>query len=135
MDRRPQGARLLRLRDQLPDRPDHAIIVDVEATPRNPPGRGRSRPHDDRSAQERFGLYPERLVADSAYGSAQMLGWLVEERGIEPHIPVFDKSARSDGPSNATDFTYDREDDVYICPAGKMLTHATGTLVNRRRDA
>ena len=26
----------------------------------------------------RFGLYPERLIADSAYGSAPMLGWLVE---------------------------------------------------------
>ena len=29
-----------------------------------------------------------------------MLGWLVHERGIEPHIPVFDKSARTDGPLN-----------------------------------
>jgi hypothetical protein len=36
----------------------------------------------------------ERLAADSAYGSAEMLGWLVNERAIEPHIPVFDKSAR-----------------------------------------
>ena len=34
---------------------------------------------------------------DSAYGSAAMLGWLVHERGIEPHIPVFDKSERRDG--------------------------------------
>ena len=45
---------------------------------------------------ERFDLYPERLAADSAYGSAEMLGWLVHERGIEPHIPVFDKSKRAD---------------------------------------
>ena len=43
--------------------------------------------------EERFGLYPERLAGDSAYGSAEMLGWLVDERGIEPHIPVFDKSS------------------------------------------
>ena len=48
-------------------------------------------------AEERFGLNPEKLAADSAYGSAEMLGWLVHERGIEPHIPVFDKSARTDG--------------------------------------
>jgi hypothetical protein len=40
--------------------------------------------------------YPERLAADSAYGSAEILGWLVHERGIEPHIPVYDKSKRAD---------------------------------------
>ena len=53
---------------------------------------------------DRLGLYPERLIADSAYGSAPMLGWLVEERGIEPHIPVFDKSGRSDGTLERADF-------------------------------
>jgi hypothetical protein len=40
-------------------------------------------------------------LADSAYGSAEMLGWSVNERAIEPHIPVFDKSARDDGRSRA----------------------------------
>src|SRR5437763_5740600 len=45
----------------------------------------------------RFDLYPERLIGDSAYGSAEMLKWLVHEQGIEPHIPVFDKSQRTDG--------------------------------------
>ncbi|ANW02763.1 hypothetical protein LMTR13_23940 [Bradyrhizobium icense] len=42
---------------------------------------------------------PERLAADSAYGSAEMLGWLVNARAIEPDIPVFDKSARPMGRS------------------------------------
>jgi hypothetical protein len=79
--------------------------------------------------EKRFGLYPEKLTADRAYGSAEMLGWHVHERGIEPHIPVFDKSARSDGTFEREDFTYDRESDVYFCPAGKMLT-CKGTLVN-----
>ena len=80
-------------------------------------------------AEERFGLYPERLAADSAYGSAEMLGWLVYERGIEPHIPVFDKSARTDGTFEREDFSYDHGSDVYVCPAGKRLT-CSGTLVN-----
>jgi hypothetical protein len=31
-------------------------------------------------AQDCFGLDPERLAADTAYGSAEMLGWLVHER-------------------------------------------------------
>ena len=48
-------------------------------------------------ARDRFDLYPESLAADTAYGSADMLGWLVEDEGIEPHIPVFDKSERKDG--------------------------------------
>jgi hypothetical protein len=47
--------------------------------------------------------------------------WLVHERGIEPHIPVFDKSQRTDGTFSRDDFTYDRERDCYICPAGKEL--------------
>lgn len=42
-----------------------------------------------------YNIKPKRLAADTAYGSAPMLNWLVEEKDIEPHIPVFDKSARS----------------------------------------
>jgi hypothetical protein len=76
-----------------------------------------------------LGLCPERLAADSAYGSAEMLGWLVNERAIEPHIPVFDKSARDDGTFSRGDFAYNEEADIYVCPAGKALT-STGTLVN-----
>jgi hypothetical protein len=54
-----------------------------------------------------FNLYPARLMGDSAYGSAEMLNWLVHDRGIEPHIPVFDKSKRTDGTFSREDFTYD----------------------------
>jgi hypothetical protein len=39
-------------------------------------------------------LKPEHLAADTAYGSAEMLNWLVNEKGIAPHIPVIDKSKR-----------------------------------------
>ena len=42
-----------------------------------------------------YNIKPKRLAADTAYGSAPMLNWLVEEKDIEPHIPVFDKSSRS----------------------------------------
>ena len=35
----------------------------------------------DRTA-EQFDLAPSRVVADVGYGSAEMLGWLVDERGI-----------------------------------------------------
>jgi hypothetical protein len=46
-----------------------------------------------------------------------------------PHVPVIDKSKRDDGTFNREDFTFDKERDIYICPAGKLLT-TTGRLVN-----
>jgi hypothetical protein len=101
---------------------DHAVIVDVEASRAiRQVEVGAARTMIDR-IQDHFGLYPERVAADSAYGSAEMLGWLVHERGIEPHIPVFDKSQRSDGTFSRDDFSYDHKRDCYICPAGKELT-------------
>jgi hypothetical protein len=57
-----------------------------------------------------------------------MLGWLVNERAIEPHIPAFDKSG-ADRTLSREDFAYDQQSDVYICPAGKVLA-STGTVVN-----
>jgi hypothetical protein len=55
----------------------------------------------DRTAAQ-FDVQPSRLVADAGYGSAEMVGWLVDERGIEPHVKVFDKSERLDGTFCAT---------------------------------
>ena len=76
---------------------DHAVIVDVEASRAIRQAEvGAARTMIERT-QARFGLYPERLAADSAYGSAEMLAWLVHKRGIEPRIPVFDNSQRLDG--------------------------------------
>lgn len=48
-----------------------------------------------------------------------MVGWLVEEEGIEPHVSGIDKSKRSDGTFSRNDFDYDHERDLYTCPAGK----------------
>jgi hypothetical protein len=42
-----------------------------------------------------FGIRPKWLAADSAYGSASNLDWLVNEQGIAPHVPVIDKSQRA----------------------------------------
>ena len=40
---------------------------------------------------------------------------------IAPHIPVFDKSNRTDGTFSRSDFTWEAENERYICPAGKEL--------------
>ena len=106
-----------------------AIIVDVEPTRAIRQAEvGAARTMLDR-VDKRFGLHPERLAADSAYGTAEMLDWLVNTRGIEPHIPVFDKSARTDDTFSRSDFLYDAEADLYRCPGGKTLT-TNGTIVN-----
>src|SRR5271167_2025203 len=69
-----------------------------------------------------FGIKPEWLVGDTAYGSAPHLEWLVNDQKIDPYIPVIDKSKREDGTFSREDFVYDEVKDVYACPAGKTLT-------------
>lgn len=108
---------------------ENAIIVDVEATTAIRQAEVLAAKRMIERAMNRVNLYPARLMGDSAYGSAEMLGWLVYQHGIEPHVTVFDKSARQDGTFSREDFTYDAAGDVYVCPGGKMLT-TTGTRVN-----
>ncbi|WP_066827985.1 IS1182 family transposase [Sphingomonas mali] len=100
---------------------EHAVIVDVEATTSIRQAEVTAQRRMIDRVQTRFGLWPERLAADTGYGDAANLAWLVKEKGIAPHIPVFDKSARSDGTFERSAFTFDREDDSYICPGGKRL--------------
>ena len=69
-----------------------------------------------------FGIKPAWLAGDTAYGSASNLDWLVNQQGIAPHVPVIDKSQRDDGTFSREEFIYDEMRDIYICPAGKMLT-------------
>lgn len=102
---------------------DHAVIVDVEATTAIRQAEVTAAKRMIERTQDRFGLWPERLIGDTGYGSGPMLSWLVHERGIEPHIPVFDNSKRSDGTYSRDDFVYDHKRDRYRCPAGKDLRH------------
>ena len=74
----------------------------------------------------RFGLQPQRLAGDTVYGAVSLLKWLVD-RQITPHIPVWDKSARSDGTFSRADFVFDQERNVYVCPGGAQLT-STGNI-------
>jgi hypothetical protein len=108
---------------------DNGIIVDVEATTAIRQAEVLAAKRMIERSIDRFDLYPARLLGDSAYGSAEMLGWLVYQHGIEPHVTVFDKSTRQDGTFSRDDFTYDPVGDVYSCPAGKMLT-TTSSRVN-----
>jgi len=108
---------------------DHGIIVDVEATTAIRQAEVTAAKTMVKRSHDRFGFYPERLIGDTGYGSGEALDWLVNEWGIEPHIPVFEKSGRTNGTLSRKDFTYDHEGDVYVCPAGKLLT-TTGKVVH-----
>ena len=79
-----------------------------------------------------FDIDPERMIADTAYGTGPLLEWLVEERGIAPHIPVVDKSGRTYGTFERADFTYDDENDLYVCPGGKELKQSRRAYTNPR---
>ena len=103
-----------------------AVIVDVEATPTRISKEVDATETMLERTEECFDLKPERIAGDVAYGTGEMLGWLVE-REIEPHIPVWDKSQRNDGILSREDFSYDQERDVYVCPQDKTLK-TTGTL-------
>ena len=74
----------------------------------------------------RFGLRPQRLAGDTAYGAVRLLKWLVD-RNIAPHIPVWDKSARPDGTFSRADFVFDPARNIYTCPGGAELT-STGNI-------
>ncbi len=100
---------------------DHGIIVDVEATRAIRQAEVGAAQTMINRTEERFGLKPKRLAGDSAYGAAPMLAWLVKDRGIAPHIPVFDKSKRDDGTFSRADFQWQEDNNVYVCPAGKTL--------------
>ncbi len=63
--------------------------------------------------EERFDMKPQRLIGDMAYGAADVLGWLVEQKQIAPHIPVWDKSQRTDGTLSASDFVWDEQANEY----------------------
>ncbi|WP_413220012.1 IS1182 family transposase [Tritonibacter mobilis] len=103
---------------------DHGIIMDVEATRSVRQAEvGSTLTMLDRTAK-RFGIRPDWLAADTAYGSEASLVEIVLKRKILPFIPVIDKGERTDGTLSRSDFAWDEENDRYICPEGKDLRHA-----------
>lgn len=74
-------------------------------------------------AGDRHGYRPKRVAADTAYGSAAFLAF-VHNRGTVPHIPVLERSEQTKGKFPREAFRYEREQDRYVCPAGKVLDYA-----------
>ncbi len=111
---------------------DNAVILDVEASRSVRQAElGAMQTMIDRT-KDIFDINPERMIADTAYGTGPLLEWLVQERGIAPHIPVVDKSGRTDGTFERADFIYDDENDAYICPGEKELKQSRRAYTNPR---
>jgi transposase len=97
------------------------IIVDVEATSAHRTEEVESTKTMIDRVEQRFDLKPDRLIGDTAYGTGPLLAWLVQDKQIEPHIPVWDKADRRDGTLSRREFNFDADQDRYTCPAGKPL--------------
>jgi hypothetical protein len=82
--------------------------------------------------EQRFGVKPKRLIGDTAYGTAEMLGWMVKEKNIEPHVPVWDKGDREDGTFSRSDFACDAASNSLTCPNGKRLLQFHRTYERER---
>ena len=100
---------------------DHGIIMDVEPSTANRTPEVETTKTMIERVEDRFGIKPQRLIGDTAYGTAAMLNWIVEEKQIEPHTPVWQKYEGKDGLFGRADFTWNAEADCYMCPAGKTL--------------
>src|SRR6516164_8074899 len=99
----------------------NAMIMDVVATTAVRQAEvGAAKTMIDRTA-EQFDLTPSRVAADAGYGSAEMVGWLVDKRAVEPHVKLMDKSERADGTLSRSDFLFDAENNLYVCPGGKEV--------------
>lgn len=98
-----------------------SVIVDVEATPTRISKEVDASETMVARTEECFDLKPDHLAGDVAYGTGEMLDWLMD-RDIEPHIPIKDMSKRKDGTFSRAEFAYHKDRDVYTCPDGKTLT-------------
>jgi transposase len=97
------------------------VIVDVEATSAHRTQEvDATRTMIDR-VERRFAIKPTRLIGDMAYGAAELLGWMVNDKAIEPHVPVWDKTQRADDTLSSSDFQWNERANEYRCPQGRAL--------------
>ena len=111
---------------------EHGVIVDVEATPAHRTAELESAKTMVDRVEERFELTPERLIGDTAYGTAPMLAWMVEDKGIAPHVPVWDRTQRDDETLSSSDFDWNEQADEYRCPQGRPLRRQWRAFTNPR---
>jgi len=97
------------------------VIVDAEATSAHRIKEvDATRTMVDR-VERRFAIKPTRLIGDMAYGAAELLAWMVNDKAIEPHVPVWGTTRRAEEVLPNSEFTWDAATDEYRCPQGHAL--------------
>ena len=77
------------------------------------------------------GREPESVAADTTYGNGEFLQWLAC-RSITAYMPTRDSIHRKNSPFFGPErFTYDAENNRYICPAGQFLNYGGRVYRNR----
>ena len=77
------------------------------------------------------GRKPESVAADTTYGNGEFLQWLAE-RESTPYMRTRDSIHRKNSPFYGPErFTYEPENNRYICPAGQPLNYAGRVHRNR----
>ncbi len=74
---------------------EHGIILGLQAKQVSRTVEAASAMQMIEHVQQQHGLRPQRLIGDTDHGTAPMLAWVVEQ-GIEPHMPVWDRTQRAD---------------------------------------
>jgi transposase len=97
------------------------VIIDVEATAAHRIEETDATKTMIERVEKRHYIKPQRLIGDTAYGTGPMLEWMVQDKGIEPHVPVWEKTERADGTFSVTDFHWDEQANEYRCPRGEPL--------------
>jgi transposase len=110
---------------------EHGVIMDVEASPSTHGFEVGTTQTMIERVEQKHQITPERLMGDLAYGTSKNLGYLVEEKQIEPHIPVWDKFGEKPGRLSRSSFIWEAEADRYRCPNGKYLLSRHRAFKNR----
>jgi transposase len=77
------------------------------------------------------GRAPESVAADTTYGNGEFLQWLAD-RSITPYMRTRDSIHRKNSPFYGPErFTYEAENNRYICPAGQPLNYGGRSHRNR----
>src|ERR1700710_2786797 len=119
---------------------EHAIIVDVEATPARTYDEVASTKTMIERTEQRFDLKPDWLTADTAYGTGKLLAWLLG-KSITPHIPVWERYPSSDGMFSRSESTTLSETSIPVrmassCePRERSMIAASGTTCHNLKSA
>jgi hypothetical protein len=111
---------------------EHGVIVDVGPTPAHRTAEVDCTKTMIDRVEAQFDIKPERLIGDTAYGTAPMLVGMAEEKAIESHVPVWDKSKSKNDSFSSNDFHWNEAAEEYRCPADNALRSEWRAFKNER---